>query len=65
MRVKIVDMGFGFKVEPLPFRNEQERRQHDIERQKQERHLCEMYDLDYDEVLRKRGEECLLEPEAV
>ncbi len=60
----IIDVGFGYIMKPDFFRSAEERLQHDIERQKQERRLCEMYDLDYDEILHKRGEQCLLEPEA-
>lgn len=61
----VIDVGFGYIMKPDSYRSAEERLQHDIERQRNERRLCEMYGLNYDEVLHKRGEKCLLQPEAV
>ena len=56
----IIDVGFGYMMKPQTFKSEQERQQHQVNRQQQERALCEMYGFDYDDVLLKRGEKCLL-----
>lgn len=56
----IIDLGFGYQMKPDPCKDEAERRRRQKERQKRERMLCDRYGIDYDEILRKRGEECLL-----
>lgn len=60
MQAKVIDYGYGFRLVPIPFESEEERLQHQIERQIKERRLCVKYGIDYDEVLRKRREKDLL-----
>ncbi len=56
----IIDVGFGYIMKPEPYANEQDRLLRQMDRQRQERRWCELDGLDYDAILRKRGEKCLL-----